>query len=267
MTPQVALGSPMRGSLCSSPMVSSAARPGATIFGPPEKPAKKCGSTKPSVMRASASRKARSTNTGTLEPGTVPSCACAARSSASCWTSSQAARISAPNMASSSSGVHGRWLPVATTRRMRRPGSSPISTGRTVRAGNGRVTSQTLTATVAPRGTRCASGAPKPGLRMAFRSDASTSASPGAERGRSTSTLAGTSITRPVRPKSRRTLLTRQASGARGATSTVDQNLRFGRARTAAMDPVESSPDAVTAPRMPCPIASAISPIRGPRLR
>ena len=94
MTPQVARGSPIRGSLCSSWIVSIAASPGATIFGPPEKPAKKCGSVKPSVIRASASRNARSTRAGATEPGTVPSCAWAARSSASCCTSSQAARTS-----------------------------------------------------------------------------------------------------------------------------------------------------------------------------
>ena len=47
MTPQVALGSPIRRALWSASVVSSPARPGATIFGPPLKPAKKCGSTKP----------------------------------------------------------------------------------------------------------------------------------------------------------------------------------------------------------------------------
>ena len=49
----------MRAAECRSSTVSSAARPGATIFGPPEKPAKKCGSMKPVVIRTSWSTKCR----------------------------------------------------------------------------------------------------------------------------------------------------------------------------------------------------------------
>ena len=54
-TPQVACGSPIRRALCSASTVSSPASPGATILGPPLNPAKKWGSTKPVVIRTSAS--------------------------------------------------------------------------------------------------------------------------------------------------------------------------------------------------------------------
>ena len=50
---------PMRRALWSARVVESPARPGATIFGPPLKPAKKCGSTKPVVIRISASTQGR----------------------------------------------------------------------------------------------------------------------------------------------------------------------------------------------------------------
>ena len=50
---------PMREASCSTSVVSRPARPGAIIFGPPEKPAKKWGSTKPVVMRTSASSQVR----------------------------------------------------------------------------------------------------------------------------------------------------------------------------------------------------------------
>ena len=52
--PQVARGCPILAASCSTSTVSSPARPGATSFGPPEKPAKKCGSTNPVVIRTSA---------------------------------------------------------------------------------------------------------------------------------------------------------------------------------------------------------------------
>jgi hypothetical protein len=48
--------------------VSSAASPGATSFGPPENPAKKCGSTNPVVIRTSASLHSRFSQTGTSRP-------------------------------------------------------------------------------------------------------------------------------------------------------------------------------------------------------
>ena len=52
---KVAPASAMRRGWCASRTVSVAARPGHTALGPPLKPAKKCGSTKPVMMRTSAS--------------------------------------------------------------------------------------------------------------------------------------------------------------------------------------------------------------------
>ena len=49
----------MRRASCSVMTVARPASPGATIFGPPLKPAKKCGSTKPVVIRTSACRNSR----------------------------------------------------------------------------------------------------------------------------------------------------------------------------------------------------------------
>ena len=66
--PHVAAGSPMRRASCSVITVRSPARPGTTIFGPPLKPAKKCGSTKPVVMRTSASTHTRFSSSGTPSP-------------------------------------------------------------------------------------------------------------------------------------------------------------------------------------------------------
>ena len=82
MTPQVAFGCAMRTASCRTSTVSSPARPGATIFGPPLKPAKKCGSTKPVVMRMSASIQIRFSDTGTPVV-VVPT-----------WTSVDGARLS-----------------------------------------------------------------------------------------------------------------------------------------------------------------------------
>ena len=48
-------GSAMRRGWCASRIVSVAASPGHTALGPPLKPAKKWGSTKPVMMRTSAS--------------------------------------------------------------------------------------------------------------------------------------------------------------------------------------------------------------------
>ena len=65
ITPQVARGSPIRRALWSSRVVAMPASPGATILGPPLNPAKKCGSTKPVVIRRSAATHSRSSRTGT----------------------------------------------------------------------------------------------------------------------------------------------------------------------------------------------------------
>ena len=63
--PHVAFGWPMRSASCSTSTVSRPARPGATIFGPPLNPAKKCGSTKPVVILTSAFIHTRFMCTGT----------------------------------------------------------------------------------------------------------------------------------------------------------------------------------------------------------
>ena len=65
MTPHVAFGLPMRWASCRTITVFKPASPGATIFGPPLKPAKKCGSTNPAVMRTSAASQRVLRNTGT----------------------------------------------------------------------------------------------------------------------------------------------------------------------------------------------------------
>ncbi len=61
--PQVARGCPIRLASWSVRTVSRPASPGATIFGPPLNPAKKCGSTNPVVILTSASTQARFNNT------------------------------------------------------------------------------------------------------------------------------------------------------------------------------------------------------------
>ena len=80
-----------------------------------------------------------------------------------------------------------------------------MSTGSTVRAGNGRVTSQTLTATVQPRGASSGNGCPHRGATNATRSARSGSASDARGRGARTLTPPGTATSRPVRPKVSRT--------------------------------------------------------------
>ena len=73
VTAQVALGSAINGALCSAIMVSNPASPGATIFGPPLNPAKKCGSTNPVVMRMSASTQCEFSHMG-KPPEVLPRC-------------------------------------------------------------------------------------------------------------------------------------------------------------------------------------------------
>ena len=68
VTPQRASGWPIRAASWSTRVVSRPARPGATSFGPPEKPAKKCGSTNPVVMRTSARAHSLFSHTGTSAP-------------------------------------------------------------------------------------------------------------------------------------------------------------------------------------------------------
>ena len=73
MTPQRASGLPIISASCSRIVVLNPASPGATSFGPPLKPAKKCGSTNPVVMRKSASTQRRFSHTGTCG-STSPRC-------------------------------------------------------------------------------------------------------------------------------------------------------------------------------------------------
>ena len=85
VTPHRARGLPIISASCSRMVVRNPASPGATSFGPPLNPAKKCGSTKPVVMRTSASTQCRFNQTGT--PGsTSPRCASPASSNASWLT-------------------------------------------------------------------------------------------------------------------------------------------------------------------------------------
>src|SRR3954470_10448859 len=99
--PQVARGSPILLASCSTSTVSSAARPGATIFGPPEKPAKKCGSTNPVVIRASASTHSSLSQTGTPSPN-VPIQRCVSPARESWLTIRTVSTTWSPNIARSS---------------------------------------------------------------------------------------------------------------------------------------------------------------------
>ena len=65
VTPQRAFGSPIISASCRRIVVLNPASPGATSLGPPLKPAKKCGSTNPVVMRKAASTQCRFSHTGT----------------------------------------------------------------------------------------------------------------------------------------------------------------------------------------------------------
>ncbi len=94
----------MRLASCSASVVSRPAKPGATSFGPPENPAKKCGSTKPVVIRTSASTHSRLSWTGTPSP-MVPRSTSVAGSRASWFTMRTDSSSSGPNMSFSSTGV------------------------------------------------------------------------------------------------------------------------------------------------------------------
>ena len=72
---KVARSSAMRRGWWASRIVASAASPGQTALGPPLKPAKKCGSTNPVMMRTSASTYSRCSSTGV--PSTAPTRTCA----------------------------------------------------------------------------------------------------------------------------------------------------------------------------------------------
>ena len=154
VTPQRASGCPMRAASCSVSVVSRPARPGATSFGPPEKPAKKCGSTKPVVMRTSAVdplavEPDRHVGAEAAHPGE--------RRVVARVVVDDAHRRRAPRRRASRAApprVLPRCVPVATstTTSSRRtiPSSSSSSAGTTMCRGCGRVPSQMLIATVCP---------------------------------------------------------------------------------------------------------------------
>ena len=141
----------MRAASCSTRTVSSAASPGATSFGPPENPAKKCGSTNPVVIRTSASLHSRFSQTGTSRPN-VPRHTIVSGARESWLTMRTDSTTSSPNIARSSSGVFARWVPVATrtttSSRSTMPSSSSSRTGIITCRGCGRVISHAEIATV-----------------------------------------------------------------------------------------------------------------------
>ena len=116
----------MRAASCRVSAVSRPARPGATSFGPPEKPAKKCGSTNPVVMRTSASTHSLFSQTGTSAPKR-PIQVSDAASRASWLTTRTAASTSSPSIARSSSSLLPRCVPVATSTTTSSRRTSPSS--------------------------------------------------------------------------------------------------------------------------------------------
>ena len=149
--------------------MANPARPGATIFGPPLNPAKKCGSTNPVVMRTSALNHRRFNQTGT-RGSTFPTCTRPASSNASWLTTRYRSTVDSPSMPISSFRVLRRCVPVAIRMTILSFGtcdSSSSTTGRTVWLGIGRVTSHTATATVWSALTEVFSGAALIGNRRA----------------------------------------------------------------------------------------------------
>ncbi len=208
-TAQVAAGSPMRRASCRVSTVSSPASPGATSLGPPEKPAKKCGSTKPVVMRTSASTHSRLRNTGTPSPCT-PRSTSEESSRASWLTTRTRPTTSSPSMARISASVLPRWVPVATsstTSSSATMPSSSSSTAGTIRCrGWGRVPSHIEMATRCPGRTSSRSGGPATGERSASRSTCRWSSGAGAYVGSTTVVRSrGRSTTSPSSPYARRT--------------------------------------------------------------
>ena len=115
----------MRAASCSVSVVSRPASPGATSFGPPEKPAKKCGSTNPVVMRTSASTHSLFSHTGTSAPKR-PIQVSDASSRASWLTTRTDESTSSPSIARSSSSVLPRCVPVATSTTTSSSRTSPV---------------------------------------------------------------------------------------------------------------------------------------------
>lgn len=167
ISPQVARWSPIRAALCSVKTVSRPARPGATSFGPPLKPAKKCGSTKPVVTLISASAHKVFSQTGTPLPNS-PVQVSEALSRASWLTMCSLAASSSPSICRISSSVLPRWVPVATSTTMSSGSMMPATSSRMagiIRSrGCGRVRSHIEIAMVCPGFTRSRSRRPAIGL-------------------------------------------------------------------------------------------------------
>ena len=124
-------GSPMRSALCSASTVSSPARPGATIFGPPLNPAKKCGSTKPVVMRTSASTQRRFSQHRHVAVRGAKRDQGAAVVAGVVVDDPDAVHESSPSIARSSAVVFPRWVPVATRTMTSSGRTMPSSSSRT----------------------------------------------------------------------------------------------------------------------------------------
>ena len=127
--------------------VTWSATPGSTLLRPPEKPAKKCGSMKPSATSSSVSTARRSITQGAPE-GSVPISTLEEASRQSCTTMRQLSMISRPSLSSSSFVLVGRWKPVATRSVTSISGlpsrSSASMAGRISRLGTGRVWSEMM---------------------------------------------------------------------------------------------------------------------------
>jgi len=194
----------MRAAEWSSSTVSIAASPGATIFGPPENPAKKCGSMNPSVIRTSWSRKRRSSIAGPpfRRGGRRPGSRRGRRHRG--WTTCTRESVAAPNIASSSPGVQARCVPVATKSVTAASGISSSSTGST----DGRECAGHVAhghADARPRRHQLAHGGPCSGRRIDSRRAPAGFSRGAAWRGRITVAGTGSRRSRPARPYASRT--------------------------------------------------------------
>ena len=175
----MAFGSPIRAALWSTRTVSRPASPGVTSFGPPLKPAKKCGSTNPVVIRRSASTQRRLIQTGTPSPCS-PRKTSESLSRASWLTTRTRSTISSPSIARISSSVLPRWVPVATRITTSSSGtpSSSSTAGIILSRGCARVPSHIEIATFTGLRASSLNGGPATGARRASRSTAASSAAP-----------------------------------------------------------------------------------------
>src|SRR5579862_9179064 len=211
----------MRSASWRTSVVSRPASPGATSFGPPEKPAKKCGSVKPVTILKSASSHARLSQTGTLLPKR-PSQVSEPSSRASWLTTATESTRSSPSIARSSSSVLPRCVPVATSRTMSSsrtiPSSSARIAGTTTRRGCGLVPSQIAIATVCPRRRSSRRGGPATGARSASTTQACSSRAASRCWGVTTVASSGTSTPTYPAPYATSTLIAhpRPASGKDG---------------------------------------------------